>query len=56
MIVPYKFTLWQAASSAGARAFLMEGTVFLLPVILMYTGWSYCVFRDKVRAADIGYH
>lgn len=55
MIVPYKFTLWQAASSAGTQAFLMVGTVFLLPVILMYTGWSYWVFRGKVRA-DIGYH
>jgi len=27
----------------------------LLPVILMYTGWSYWVFRGKVRA-EIGYH
>jgi len=27
----------------------------LLPVILMYTGWSYWVFRGKVRA-DVGYH
>ncbi|MEP9399880.1 hypothetical protein [Mesorhizobium sp. KR2-14] len=28
--------------------------LFLLPVILMYTGWSYWVFRGKVRT-DIGY-
>jgi len=27
----------------------------LLPVILMYTGWSFWVFRGKVRA-EIGYH
>jgi cytochrome d ubiquinol oxidase subunit II len=27
----------------------------LLPVILLYTSWSYWVFRGKVRA-DIGYH
>ena len=27
----------------------------LQPVILMYTGWSYWVFRGKVRA-DIGCH
>ena len=54
MIVPYKFTLWQAASSPSTQAFLMVGTVLLLPVILMYTGWSYWVFRGKVRA-DIGY-
>jgi cytochrome bd-type quinol oxidase subunit 2 len=27
----------------------------LLPVILMYSGWSYWVFRGKVRG-EIGYH
>jgi cytochrome d ubiquinol oxidase subunit II len=55
MIVPYHFTLWEAASSARTQAFLLVGTLVLLPVILMYTGWSYWVFRGKVRA-DIGYH
>jgi cytochrome bd ubiquinol oxidase subunit II len=55
MIVPYKFTLWEAASSPTTQAFLAVGTLFLLPVILGYTAWSYWVFRGKVRA-DIGYH
>jgi cytochrome d ubiquinol oxidase subunit II len=55
MIVPHAFTLWDAASSPSTQAFLAVGTLFLLPVILMYTGWSYWVFRGKVRA-DIGYH
>ncbi len=55
MIVPRSFTLWEAASSPSTQAFLAVGTLFLLPVILMYTGWSYWVFRGKVRA-DIGYH
>ena len=55
MIVPYKYTLWEAASSESTQAFLLVGTLFLLPVILMYTAWSYWVFRGKVRA-DIGYH
>jgi cytochrome d ubiquinol oxidase subunit II len=27
----------------------------LLPIILMYTGWSYWVFRGKLRG-DVGYH
>jgi cytochrome d ubiquinol oxidase subunit II len=54
MIVPYHFTLWEAASSARTQAFLLVGTLVLLPVIFMYTGWSYWVFRGKVRA-DIGY-
>jgi cytochrome d ubiquinol oxidase subunit II len=55
MIVPHHFTLWDAASSPSTQAFLLVGTLFLLPVILMYTGWSYWVFRGKVRG-DTGYH
>ena len=55
MIVPGHFTLRQAASSPSTQAFLLIGTLFLLPVILFYTGWSYWVFRGKVRS-DIGYH
>ena len=54
-IVPHNITLWDAASSPSTQAFLAVGTLFLLPVILMFTGWSYWVFRGKVRA-DIGYH
>jgi cytochrome d ubiquinol oxidase subunit II len=55
MIVPRHFTLWQAASSEGTQAFLLIGTLALLPVILMYTGWSYWVFRGKLREG-VGYH
>jgi cytochrome bd ubiquinol oxidase subunit II len=54
MIVPYHFTLWQAAASPSTQAFLLVGALFLLPVILMYSGWSYWVFRGKARR-DIGY-
>jgi cytochrome d ubiquinol oxidase subunit II len=55
MIVPYHYTLRQAASSPSTQAFLLIGTLFLLPIILMYTAWSYWVFRGKVRAG-VGYH
>ena len=55
MIVPHHYTLWQAASSPKTQAFLLVGTVFLLPTVLLYTAWSYWVFRGKVRA-DMGYH
>lgn len=55
MIVPYHLTLWQAASSQSTQGFLLVGTLVLLPVILLYTAWSYWVFRGKVRG-DIGYH
>ena len=35
MIVPHHYTLWQAASSPSTQAFLLVGTLFLLPVILV---------------------
>ena len=54
-IVPRTYTLWQAASSEDTQAFLLIGTLFLLPIIFVYTSWSYWVFRGKVRH-DIGYH
>ncbi len=55
MIVPHHYTLWEAASSPKTQAFLLVGTLFLLPTVLLYTAWSYWVFRGKVRA-DMGYH
>jgi cytochrome d ubiquinol oxidase subunit II len=54
MIVPRKYTLWEAASSQSTQSFLLVGALFLLPIILIYSGWSYWVFRGKVRA-NIGY-
>jgi len=54
MIVPHYYTLWQAASAVGTQLFLLTGTVFLLLIILVYSGWSYRVFRGKGRP-DLGY-
>jgi cytochrome bd ubiquinol oxidase subunit II len=55
MIVPRHFTLEQAAAAESTQAFLLIGTLVLLPIILTYTAWSYWVFRGKVRG-DVGYH
>lgn len=55
MVVPFHYTLWEAASSPSTQAFLLIGTLLLVPIILMYTAWSYWVFRGKVRS-DVGYH
>ena len=54
-IVPHTLTLWDAAGAPQAQAFLLIGTLFLIPIIFTYTAWSYWVFRGKVRA-DAGYH
>jgi cytochrome d ubiquinol oxidase subunit II len=56
MIVPFHYTLWQTASSPSTQGFLLIGTLFLLPIILMNTAWSYWVFRGKVRGGGVGYH
>ena len=54
-VVPHTLTLWDAATAPEGQAFLLIGTMFLIPVIFMYTGWSYWVFRGKVKAGA-GYH
>ena len=54
MVVPYQISLREAAATPDAQAFLALGTLFLLPIILIYTAWSYWVFRGKVRS-DAGY-
>ena len=54
-VVPYTHTLWQAAAAPSTQMFLLVGTLFLLPIIFMYIGWSYYVFRGKVTSHD-GYH
>jgi cytochrome d ubiquinol oxidase subunit II len=54
-IVPHTISLWDAASSSKSQVFLLVGSMFLLPIIVMYTAWSYYVFRGKVRSGA-GYH
>ena len=53
-IVPPSISLWDAAAAPRTQAFLLPGTLFLLPVILGYTAWSYWVFRGKA-GGGIGY-
>jgi cytochrome d ubiquinol oxidase subunit II len=54
-IAPPSVTLWDASNAPLAQQFLLIGTMFLLPVIVLYVVWSYWVFRGKVRG-DMGYH
>ena len=52
-MVPPEITFRDAASSPEAQLFLLLGLLFLLPVIIGYTAWTYWVFRGKVQG---GYH
>lgn len=53
--VPPAITLREAAAPAQSLGFTLVGALLIIPVILAYTVWSYCVFRGKVRAGE-GYH
>ncbi len=52
-VVPRALTIWDAASPRGSQLFLLVGVGCLLPIILLYTTYSYRVFRGKVGE---GYH
>ncbi|SAL36601.1 cytochrome d ubiquinol oxidase, subunit II [Caballeronia peredens] len=54
-IAPPSVTLWDASAAPLSHQFLLIGTMFLLPVLVIYVIWSYWVFRGKVRG-DMGYH
>jgi cytochrome bd ubiquinol oxidase subunit II len=54
-IVPPSIAIWDAAAPHSSQAFMLVGTVILLPIILAYTGYNYWVFRGKVTP-DSGYH
>lgn len=46
-VVPFELTLWQAAATSTSQSILLVGTVIFLPMILVYTGYSYYIFRGK---------
>ena len=54
-IVPPSLTIWETAAAPSSQIFMLVGTAILLPLILGYIGWSYWVFRGKVREGE-GYH
>lgn len=46
-LIPYKYTIWDAAAYGPSLSLMLCGVVPLLPLILGYTGYSYYVFRGK---------
>ncbi|MBA1145850.1 cytochrome d ubiquinol oxidase subunit II [Ectothiorhodospiraceae bacterium WFHF3C12] len=54
-VVPPDHTIWDAASAPGSQLFLLLGVLFVIPIVLAYTAWTYWVFRGKVRPGE-GYH
>lgn len=54
-IIPPDITIREAAAPPQSMGFTLVGALLVIPVILAYTGWSYYVFRGKVRPGE-GYH
>lgn len=54
-IIPPDITLWQAAAPTQSQGFMLIGALLIIPIILVYTFWSYYVFRGKVQHGE-GYH
>jgi cytochrome d ubiquinol oxidase subunit II len=54
-IIPPSITLWQAAAPVQSQGFMLVGALLIIPIILVYTFWSYYVFRGKVQHGE-GYH
>jgi cytochrome d ubiquinol oxidase subunit II len=53
-IVPNAVTIHQAAAPPASLLFMLVGASVLIPIILIYTGYSYWVFRGKT--GHEGYH
>lgn len=53
-IVPYQVTYYDAAAPDSTLGFLLVGAMIMLPILLIYTGYSYYIFRGKVKQ-KLGY-
>jgi cytochrome d ubiquinol oxidase subunit II len=50
-IVPFRLTLWSAASSPLTLVFLLIGAAVVTPIVLTYSAFAYFVFRGKTPAS-----
>lgn len=49
-IVPGQLTIWQAVAPEKSLEFALVGILIFLPIILIYTGFNYWLFRGQVHA------
>ncbi len=54
-IIPPGVSIREAAAPPQSLGFTLVGALFIVPVILAYTAWSYFVFRGKVKPGE-SYH
>ena len=46
-IVPFRVSLWEAASSSVSQQFVLIGAVCVTPVVLGYSAFAYWIFRGR---------
>lgn len=51
-IIPPDVSIWTASAPPQSLGFALVGALAIIPIILMYTAWSYYVFRGKVRLGE----
>jgi cytochrome d ubiquinol oxidase subunit II len=54
-VIPPDISIWDAAAPPQSMGFALVGALFVIPMILAYTTWSYYVFRGKVKVGA-SYH
>jgi cytochrome bd ubiquinol oxidase subunit II len=50
-IIPFRLSLWAAASATLSHVFLLVGAVIVTPIVLGYSAFAYYVFRGKTPGA-----
>jgi cytochrome d ubiquinol oxidase subunit II len=48
-IIPHVLPVWEAAAPPSTLKFILVGAAVILPILLIYTLYSYHVFRGKVK-------
>jgi cytochrome d ubiquinol oxidase subunit II len=46
-IVPFRLSLWDAASATLSHVFMLAGAAVVTPIVLVYSAFAYHVFRGK---------
>ena len=54
-VIPPDVTIREAAGPPQSMGFTLVGALLIIPIVLVYTAFSYWVFRGKVRPGE-GYH
>jgi cytochrome d ubiquinol oxidase subunit II len=49
-VVPFRLSLWSAASAQPSHTFLLAGAAIVTPIVIAYSAFAYRVFRGKTPA------